>query len=95
MAKKSSAFASRPSATVISWTSQPSSAPSPSQARTSSEKPDTSPVKATANSSTDPMIVRVMRSRTLPITKFGCSRGGSSKTVMSAFRSEESQASPA
>ena len=40
------------------------------------------------------MIVRVTRSRTLPITKFGCSRAGSSKTAIRASRRAESQPSP-
>ena len=76
------------------WTSQPSSVLSPSQPSRSSENPDTMPVKATANSSTAPMIVSVIRSRTLPITKLGCSRCGSAKTVIRASRSAESQPRP-
>ena len=52
------------------------------------------PDTATLTRSTEPRVSSASRSRTLPTTKLGCSRSGSSKTAISAVRIPDSQPRP-
>ena len=84
MVKNSSTLAARPSAIVSTSTTGSSSSSRVSQLSRSVANPLTSPVTATLTSSVAPISVSVTRSRSLPTTKFGCSRSGSSNTTTSA-----------